>query len=314
MAQLRAQVDKLLTNVSNGLFQELTSFGAERFLTPVPVKQQSGIIGKYGKNHLRVHANSMGGRGEAPRVALVNRDVTTKYLIENHGLEGVVTPEDYANVELPFDAERDEVLHLTYANLVAKEVALATTMADNTVITQNTALTGASQFSDFANSDPVSVFNTARETVRQACGFYPDTALLEAAVNEKLRIHPQIWDRLGFKFNQVGQLSQDNVGQALGVKRMIVVEGVYNSASEGQSDVIAPIWGKHMWFALAPQNPAIMQQSVGYYVYFNWRGKRVVYKYAINNPAESTGIQCRDDYDQLISDATCAYGIFNAIA
>jgi hypothetical protein len=173
MAQLRALVDKLLTDVSNGLFQDEKSFICERLLTNIGVVQHTGIIGKYGKNHLRVHANSMGGRGEAPRVSLVSRDTTTKYLIENHGLEGVVTPEDYANVELPFDAERDETLHLTYANLVAKEVALATLDGGRSRLTQNTTLTGSSQFSDIANSDPISAFNTARETIRDNLRLLP---------------------------------------------------------------------------------------------------------------------------------------------
>ena len=67
MAQLRALVDMLLVDVSNGLFQEMESFICERLLTNIGVVQQSGIVGKYGTNHIRLHANSMGGRGEAPR-------------------------------------------------------------------------------------------------------------------------------------------------------------------------------------------------------------------------------------------------------
>jgi hypothetical protein len=175
MAQLRAIVDKLLTNVSNGLFQDMENFIAERLLTNIGVVQQSGIVGKYGTNHLRVHANYMGGRGEAPRVALVQPNVATKYYVEDHGLEEIVTPNDYANFEKPFDAERDKTLHLTYANLVAKEVALAAAMDSAAgVLTQNTTLTGSSQFSDFLNSDPVTVFNTARETVRSGLRLLPE--------------------------------------------------------------------------------------------------------------------------------------------
>jgi len=307
-------VDKLLTDVSNGLFQELEKFGAERLLTPVGVKQQSGKIGKYGTKHLRIHANAMGGRGEAPRVQLVTRDLSTQYYIEDHGLEGVVTPNDYDNVELPFDAERDETLHLTYANLVAKEYALASTVGDSSIVTQNTTLTGTAQFSDTTNSDPITVFKNARKGVRDGCGIYPDTAFCEAEVFEWLRIHPQIWDRLGFKFQQTGQLTQDNVAAALNVKRFMVMESVYDSSSQGQSSSIAPIWGKHLFFAVLPTNPALMQKSAGYHVFYKSRGVRSVYKYPINNPANSMGIQCRDDYDQLISDVGAIYAVYNAIA
>lgn len=315
MAQLRALVDKLLVDVSNGLFQEMTSFVCERLLPNIPVVQQSGIIGKYGSNHLRIHANSMGGRGEAPRVALVQPDVTNKYYIENHGLEEVLTPADLRNYEKPFDAERDKVLHLTYANLVAKEYAFATAMgASAGNITSNVTLAGTSQFSDFANSDPISVINTARETVRANCGFYPNAGWLEAAVMEKLRIHPQIWDRLGFKYNQTGQLTQDNVGQALNVKKLLVAESVYDSSSQGQTSVIAPIWGKSLFFGVVPDNAAIMQKSLGYYIYFANEGKRQVFKQVIVNPPNAMSIICQDNYDLLMSDFSCVYAVYGAVA
>lgn len=315
MAQLRAIVDKLLTDVSNGLFQELKSFICEELLTNIGVIQQSGIVGKYGTNHLRVHANSMGGRGEAPRVSLVKTDVSQKYLIDDHGLEEIVTPNDYANFELPFDAERDKVLHLTYAMLVAKEVALATAMGSTAAnLTQNTTLTGTSQFSDFQNSDPITNINTARENIRGLVGFYPNVAWCDAAVYEKLRVHPEIWDRLGFKYNQVGQLTQANVEQALNVDKLLVAKAVYNSASEGQSDTIVPIWGKDLFFGVIAPSSGIMQKSLGYNVYFKKQGMRQVWKYAINNPPESTGIICKDSYDMLLSDVNCAYAIYSAIA
>lgn len=314
-AQLRALVDKLQTDVSNGLFQELTKFGAERFLTPLGVKQQSGIIGAYGTNHLRLHANSMGGGGQAPRVSLLKPDLTNKYYIDDHGLEELVTPNDYANYELPFDAEQDKTQALTYANLVAKEYGLAYAMSPTAALLTNyTTLTGGSQFSDYANSDPVSVIRTARETVRDNCGFYPNRGLIEAAVYEVLRVHPQIWDRLGFKYNQAGQLTQDNVAAALNVDRLQIVESVYDSSSEGQTPSITPIWGKHLFFAVLQDNPALRQKTFGYHVFYKNRGVRVVYKYAVNNPPESTAILCQDSYDMFLSDFNCGYGVYNAIA
>jgi hypothetical protein len=312
---MRALVDKLLTNVSNGLFQEMTSFISERLLTPIGVVQQSGLIGKYGTNHLRIHANSMGGEGKAPRVRLVQPDVSQTYLIEEHGLEDVCTPADYRNYELPFDAERDKTIALTYANLVAKEYALATAMgAAAATLTQNTTLVGSQQFNDFANSDPVGVILTARNTVRAACGYYPNVAWMEAAVYETLRVHPTIWDRLGFKYNQSGQLTQDNVAQALNVKKLLMAESIYDSSSEGQTSVMSPIWAKSLFFGVLADNPAIMQKSLGYHVFFQNQGVRSVFKQSIVNPPNALSIICKDDYDQLLSDVACAYAVYEAIA
>ncbi len=315
MAQLRALVDKLLVDVSNGLFQDMSSFICERLLTNIPVKQQSGIVGKYGTNHLRLHANSMGGRGEAPRVQLVVPDVSQKYYVEDHGLEEVITPNDYNNYEQPFDAERDKTLHLTYANLVAKEAALASAMgAPAANLSLNTTLSGTGQFNDLTNSDPISVIRTGRKAVRDACGFWPNAAWMESDVYENLRVNPQIWDRLGFKYNQTGQLTQDNVAAALNVKRLLIAESVYDSSSEGQTAVIAPIWGKSMFLGVIADNAAIMQKSLGYYVFYGAQGKRTVYKQPIVNPPNAMSIICKDDYDMLLSDVNCAYAVYEAIA
>jgi hypothetical protein len=245
----------------------------------------------------------------------VQPDVSQRYYITNHGLEDVVTRDDYANYELPFDAERDKTTALSYANLVAKEVALATAMSAGAGnLTQNITLTGGSQFSDFVNSDPIGVIRLGRETVRDAVGFYPNKALIESAVYEVLRVHPQIWDRLGFKYNQSGQLTQDNVGQALNVKDLQIVESVYDASAQGQTPNIQPIWAKSLFLAVVQDNPAIMQKTLGYHIFFRNRGVRTVYKYAVNNPPEATAILCTDDYDMLFSDANCCYAIYGATA
>lgn len=315
MALLTALVDKPLTNVSNGLFQEMTSFICERLLPNIPVVQQTGKVGKYGTSHLRVHANSMGGRGEAPRVELVAPDVSTTYTVEDHGLEIVLSPNDYRNYELPFDAERDAVMANTYANLVAKEYALSYAMGSTAgTLTQNTTLTGTSQFSDLVNSDPVAQILAARQAVRTNCGMFPNKAWCEANVYETLRVHPQLWDRLGFKFNQSGQLSQANVAMALNVKELLVAESVYDSSSQGQTASMAPIWSKTLYFGVLPDAAAIMQKSLGYYLYYGNQGKRSVYKQPVVNPPNAVSIIVKDDYDMLLSDVLCGYAIYGAIA
>ncbi|NDG31136.1 hypothetical protein EB118_13840, partial [bacterium] len=65
MAQTKAIVDKLLTNVSNGIFP--TGYIADKVLPQLSVKQKSGLIGAYGNNHLRLNDDLIGGRAEARR-------------------------------------------------------------------------------------------------------------------------------------------------------------------------------------------------------------------------------------------------------
>ena len=122
MSQIKAIVDKLLTNVSQMYVPE--GYISEDILPNLKVKQKTGKIGKYGLNHLRIVNSKMGGRGKAARFEPIVRD-SDLYSIESHGLEGLVTEDDYDNVEEPFEAESDETLGLTSTLWTAKEYAIA---------------------------------------------------------------------------------------------------------------------------------------------------------------------------------------------
>ena len=72
-AQTKSIIDKLLTNVSNGLFQR-EGFVADLLFPPIKVKQQSGLIATYGNDHLRILNTVMAGGSPAPRVDAILLD------------------------------------------------------------------------------------------------------------------------------------------------------------------------------------------------------------------------------------------------
>ena len=311
MSQMKAVQDPLLSNVSNQL---LTSgFIADSLFPSIPVMQSTGKLGSYGKDHLRIEQNLAGGQGQYRRV-VPNVRTTTGYSIEGHGLEGMVTKYDYKNVQQPFEAEQDEVIGLTSLLQVEKEYSLAATLADTAVLTSNTTLSGSSQLSDYSNSDPIGVFSTARASVKNGCGLQADTAFMDSRVADKLRFHPAILDALGFKENRPGGLTDEELAKAMYVKRVLVADCDYNSAKEGQTDSLAAIWGKHIWFGVLPMVAMKRQVSAGYKVVFAGEAPRKVYKYSVNNPPESTGILVEDNYDMLLSNVSAMYLIKSAIA
>lgn len=310
--QGRALVDKLLTNVSQKLV--LGECVADQLLPELNVVQQSGKIGKYGKEHLRIENTVMGGKGKARRIEAVTR-LSDTYYIDDHGLEDIVTPNDYRNVEDPFDAEADVTTALTTLLQVEKEFALASTLTNSAVLTQGTTLVGPGQFSDYANSDPIAVMNTAKEAIRDGVGTVQDLVLImDWKVANRLKYHPAILSALGFAMNRAGQLTYDELAKVFEVKRILVPSAVYLSSKEGQADVMAPVWGKHIVLAQCPETAAKMQISLGYRMQYANEGPRKVYKYVINNPPGSNAILCKDDYQQLITNVTAGYLIQNAIA
>lgn len=311
MAQLQAVVDQLLTQVS--VMYKPQGLVAENLLPMVPVKQSTGKLGKYGTNHLRIDVSTVGGRGAYRRVEAITRS-TASYQIDDHGLEGLVTQSDYRNVQLPFKAEEDEVLGLTSILSIQKEQVLAAALTNTANLTQNVTLSGTGQYSDYANSDPLGDFATARQTIIDACGAPANVAVMDYDVWNKLRFHPALLDSLGFKWARPGGLKEDEMAVALGVDKVLVPMGRYESAVEGQASSLASIWGKHVVFAVAPDKAQPYQVSLGYYLGYEGATPRKVYKYPVNNPPESTGILVQDSYQFLLSNVNAGYLIKNAIA
>lgn len=311
MSQNKAIIDKLLTNASS--MYQADGYISEMLFPEIKVKQKTGKLGKYGNSHIRIESNVIGGQGKFRRVAPITRS-NVGYDIEGHGLESIVTEDDYRNVELPYKAEEDEVLGLTAQLWTEKEYVLATALANTGTITQNVTLSGTSQFSDYDNSDPIGKFSDARSSVRSGCGKAPNVAWMDWATKNKLKFHPQLMDFLGFKQNRPGGLTDAELATALDVQKVLIADCSYNSAKEGQADSLAAIWGKHIWFGVLPEKAQQRQVSAGYRIGYEGSTPRKVYKYPINNPPESTGILCKDEYDFLVSNVGAIYLIKNAIA
>lgn len=311
MAQLKAIVDKLLTNVSQMYIPE--GYISEMVLPVVESKQKTGKLGKYGKDHLRIEHSLAGGRGQYRRVEPIVRS-SDSYSIESHGLEGMVTEDDYANVEQPFDAENDEVTGLSSLIWLNKEYALASTLTSTAIVTQNTTLVGTQQFSDYSNSDPIGVFKTARLAVYNGCGLPPNCALMSWEVANTLAYSPQILDALGFAYNRAGQLSEAELAKAMGIEKLLIAKAKYNSAKEGQTDVLASVWSDDIVFFYAPQKAGKYQTSLGYRVALSGQTQKRVFKYAINNPPNATGILCDDSYDFVITNVAAGYLIKDTLA
>lgn len=311
MSQNTAIQDQLLTKASSMYVP--TGYISEDLFPEIKVKETTGKLAKYGNSHIRIETSYIGGRGAYRRVEPITRS-NVGYEIEGHGLEGMVTKNDYRNVSLPYKAEEDETMGLVSTLWTEKEYILATTLANTATITQNTTLSGTSQLSDYTNSDPIAVFSAARAAVVDGCGFAPDTVWMDWKVKNILKFHPQLMDFLGFKFDRPGGLTDEELAKALDVKKVIIAEAAYNSAKEGQADVLARIWGKHLWFGVLPDTAQVRQVSAGYLIGYEGDTPRKVYKYNFNNPPEAKGILVEDEYDFLISNVGAIYLVKDAIA
>ncbi len=307
--QNTAIVDKLLTNVSRKLIP--TGYISEMILPVAQVKQTSGLLGFYGKGHLRIENDIVGGNTPYPMITTTTRD-SDSYLITKHGQSDVITEEDYDNVEKPFDVESDTTEDLTTRLWTGKEKGLADALGSTSVITQNVTLAGTDQLNDYTNSDPIGRFKTARLAVKAASGVVPNLGVMSWEVFEVVKYNPDLLDLVKYTKTSDGGLGVAQMAAAMGVQQLLIGVVPYNSAVEGQTDSLANIWGKNINFLVAPKNPSKKQTTLGYRV--QRKNPRRVFKSLQDNPPGSKLILVDDSYQFLFVDVTAAYLIKDAIA
>lgn len=312
MPQNTAITDKFLTNLSNKLVPK--GFIAEMVLPIVPVVETTGKIANYGNGHLRIETTLHIGRGPYARVDSVTRSSDT-YSLENHGLQATITDEDFRNVEKPYDARIDETDALTTHLLLEKEAGLANILQDPAIITQGITLAGNAQYNnrDHADSNPIEDRQTAGNTLLDIIGSEPNVAIMGRKVFNALRFHNQLIRSLGFADNRAGALSEAELAMALELEKIFVGDALFNSAKEGQADVIGPVWGKDLIYAKVGE-PALRQKVLGFTMQKSGRAPRTVQREKNFTPRGSEELSVDDSYDQLILNAECGFLIQDAIA
>jgi hypothetical protein len=309
----RARVDKLLVNVSRR--RNVEGLIANQVLTSVTVTKDSGLIGKYDKSNLRIEHDIVGGETPYPRVAASVKDSDT-YLLQKHGLSAIITEEDRANEEQPFDARSDRTVELTDKLLLGKEIALATPLTDTGTLTNNVTLSGTDQYNDYSSSDPLGDFSTARASIYANAGKparIPGTfAIVPWDVFDTLSFHPDLMDTLKYTKPKDMGLTEQELARVMGVNRLLVPWSQYNSAKEGQTDVITAVWGKNIIFGYAPMSGTKRMETLGFQV--SKRENTRVFTRQLGNPPNAEEIMMDIEYDFLLTEVGAAYLIKDAIA
>ena len=302
-------VDPVLTNVSIGY--QNAAYIAELLYPTLPVSKQSGKHFVYDKGRFRINDNKRGAGAASKEVTL---DLTTgnPYFCEDHALKQFVTDEDVDGAVPPMDPMVDATENVTEMHMVERENTLATALTDTAVLTQNTTLSGASQWSDYTNSDPFTNIETAKQTIHESIYVDPNTLVLGKQVWDKLKHHPAFLERV--KYSQKGVISEDLLASLVGVDRVIIAAAGKNSAVEGQTDSMAYIWGKHA--ILAYINPRLGQKMITLGLTYQWKTRKVE-RLRGTNEEDRKGAYVRVGdhyYDMNLVSASAGYLVKNAVA
>lgn len=305
-----AKVDKILSQFSQMYRND--NYISEMILPPLKVKEKTGKYAKYGKDNLRVYTDQI-YRAPGTRAKSVDYSVSQgTYSCTEKAVEKKVPDEFKVNTDDPYDAMRDATavcMDVIWGN---QELALQASMSDNTVMTSYTTLSGNSQWSDYANSNPINDISTGIEAIRSATGKRPNVMVLSHDVFMKLKYHPDVREQL--KYTNGGQLNDEMMGSYLkgffNLEKVLVGSAIYNSADEGQADSIADIWSKDAWLLYQNPRPTLMSATFGYTL---TDVPRMVDTYREESTVSDV-VRQRYSYDQNLMDVNLGYLIEDAIS
>lgn len=302
-------VDPMLTETAIAYSND--AYVAESLFPSFAVKKQSAKHFIYDRAMFRNTDNKRGLGGPSNEVTL---KLTTgqPYYCEDHALKQFVADEDVDNAITPTSPFIDATEAVTQMHLVAREVELAASLTDSAVMTQYTALSGTSQWSDYGNSDPFADLETGMQTVHASIFQRPNTLLLGKQVWDKIKHHPAFLERV--KYSQKGVITEDLLASLIGVDRVIVAGAGKNTADEGQTDTMGYIWGKNA--ILAYVAPTIGQKLMTLGLTYTWKQMQVE-RLRGSNEEDRKGTYVRVGnhyYDQQIVSALAGYLIQTAVA
>ena len=297
-------VDPVLSNVSVAYKNEM--YIAEKLLPVFPVSKQGGKYYKYDKSALR--RNKTLRASGSPANAVEYGLTTDTFYCQDHALKEKIPFEIIDQADAALNPEMDATESVTEMLLVDKEVALATSMADTGTITQNTTLSGTSQWSDYTNSDPFTNIRTAINTVQAAIGRRPNTLVFGQETFNKLVDHPDIVERI--KYSMAGAVTAELIARLFDVQQVLIGSAVYNTADEGQTDSLGYIWGKHAWACYITPKPALKTITLGFHMSYKTREAE---KWD-DGDAKARYVRVHDNYVAEFVAVQAAYLIKNAVA
>lgn len=210
----------------------------------------------------------VGRRGRVQQLEFSGTEKTSE--VEDFGLDSPIPFSDIEAAQAARDQGRSQynpemhtttMLTDTVDNIREVRVAGIVHNLNTYAADKRITLTGTSQFSDYANSDPISIIKTA---MNSTLVYRPNTLVMGIDVWIKMSSHPKIVNAVKGNVTNAGIVSREeflNLFAGEGVKELLIGEGWYNTAKPNQTVALARSWGKHI--ALIHKNPMASVEGGG---------------------------------------------------
>jgi len=256
-------VNPVLTDLSIGFKNE--EFIWDLLAPVVATDQKSGTYFIWDRDYwFRTFEEAQGAKRapEGPYKRVAYGVSTSTYDTVEYGFEKPTGDPIVAASQTPESLTQQDIAFLT--NLIEMELErlISSTLFKASVWGTDNTLAGVNQWSDFANSDPIGDFDTAKSTIRQNTGATPNQAIMGIATWNDLKEHPLILDK--YKHTQSGIMTEELVAAALGIDKIVVGKSARNTAKEGQTFVGSDIWTDSCLIMSSVPSPGLAVPAAAY--------------------------------------------------
>lgn len=309
MANQPLYLDKPLTGVANAWFNQDQDFIANKLMPTVLVKQPTFKVAQYGKENLQMPSNSLRTGDAKTKNVNYSRTFVNGQPLNEHSLKDAVYKDDYQQSDDPFSPESDTTENILSQMQLIDEYAMISQLTSTSVVTNNTTLSGTSQWSDLDHSSPIKDITSA---INGALFVDFNTLVLGRNDYNTLINHPEIRDYL--KWTNTGGVTYDqllSVFAPFGIKNILIGKAKADFAVEGQTASPQRLWSKDVLLAYVTDKPGRKVINGGYK--FQLENSREVTKEFINDPPK-TEIIVRDYYNYQLLLPEAYYLIKGAFA
>tara|TARA_B100000029_G_scaffold40251_1_gene37591 strand:- start:3912 stop:4808 length:897 start_codon:yes stop_codon:yes gene_type:complete len=169
------------------------------------------------------------------------------------------------NSDSPLNPDMDATRFLSQQMLIRQEVDWASSAFTTGV--WGTDSTPSTLWSA-SGSTPISDVQAGINTVLSNTGYVPNTLVMSYAVWSILKNHSDVVDR--YKYTSSDSITTDLLAKVLGVDKVHVMAGTYNTAAEGATASYSQIGDKDALLCYVAPSAGLMTPSAGYN--FVWNG------------------------------------------
>ena len=264
-------VNSPLTNVSIAWVQDQAKLSTSTQCFPlIGVPKQSDVYFEYDQGDFLRSTAQVRAPGTESAGAGYGLS-TSSYSATVNALHKDVADQIRANADAPLDMDADATKFLTQQMLIKRDLDWASSFFSGgswTGSTTGSDITPSTKW-DASGATPIEDIEAQADSIEAKTGFRGNVICLGVAAFNSLKNSADVVDRI--RYTQEGIVTEDILAGLLGMKKVIVARGVYNSALEGATDSVSRIFTTDTALVLhVPDNPGLMTPSAGYS--FAWTG------------------------------------------